>query len=135
MQKHGSRRRFSRGKKGRVFLWSERSLYVYLILFVGLVGCGAAAAKKPADHGKRAPKERYSKGQYIIGTGCVASTADVADTRLSADELARADVAKQIEVKVVHLVEDFQKEEKNTTGQQITPQMSARRLREPWTLS
>ncbi len=75
-------------------------------------GCSAPdAGRLDAEKGS-VNRERISRGNTLVGTGCVATTADPAADRMSADELARAEVAKQIRVKVVQLVEDIQKEEK-----------------------
>jgi hypothetical protein len=62
----------------------------------------------------RAPAKasRHDSTRYIVGTGCVAITGDAAKDRLGADGAARAEVAKQIEVKIVQLAEDVQKEER-----------------------
>lgn len=46
-----------------------------------------------------------------MGKGCATTTGDPALDQVSSDERARAEVAKQIRVKVVQLVEDIQQEE------------------------
>jgi len=81
-------------------------------LSLGLLGCGGATATAPDGKGVTRGEGKQGAGRFLEGTGCVTTTADAAADRLSADERARAEVAKQIEVRVVQLVEDFQKEEK-----------------------
>ena len=81
-------------------------------LFFAFSGCASQTAQQPRGGVKPTKKERTSSSRTIVGTGCVANTGDAARDRLAADQAARAEVAKQIEVKVVQLVEDIQREEK-----------------------
>jgi hypothetical protein len=75
------------------------------------------AAKKPAE-------ERYRSGRLIVGRGCVALTREEATDRSEADRAARAEVAKQLEVKVVQVVEDMQREEQKDGKETRTYAMS-----------
>jgi hypothetical protein len=79
-------------------------------LFLVLHGCGATGGSTPPGEKQAKPGPRSSTDRLLVGTGCVQTTGNPAEDRLSADELARAEVAKQIEVKVVQVVEDIQKE-------------------------
>jgi len=80
----------------------------------GLGGCGAASAEGGAAVGGAVARERDPSGSTLSGTGCVSSTSDAAADRASADERARADVAKQIRVRVVQVVQDMEREEKQS---------------------
>jgi hypothetical protein len=75
-----------------------------------LCACATRSGQAP-DTAKKPPEERYGTDRTIVGRGCVAVTGEVPADRLRADQAARADVAKQLEVKVIQVVEDMQRED------------------------
>ena len=83
---------------------------VSALLFLALCACATQSGQTP-DAAKKPAEERYSTDRTIVGRGCVALTGEAATDRLEADQAARAEVAKQLEVKVIQVVEDMQREE------------------------
>jgi hypothetical protein len=83
---------------------------VSALLCLALCACATRAGQAP-DAAKRPTEERYGTDRTIVGKGCVAVTEEVSTDRLEADQAARAEVAKQLEVKVIQVVEDMQREE------------------------
>jgi hypothetical protein len=79
-------------------------------LCLALFACATLSGETP-DAAKKPEEERYSTGRTIVGKGCVAATEAVSTDRLEADQAARTEVAKQLEVKVIQVVEDMQREE------------------------
>ncbi|MGW8323225.1 MAG: hypothetical protein ACWGSD_16880, partial [Thermodesulfobacteriota bacterium] len=84
--------------------------FVSALLSLALCACATRAGQAP-DAAKKPAEERYSTDRTIVGKGCVAVTEEVSTDRLEADQAARAEVAKQLEVKVIQVVEDMQREE------------------------
>ena len=83
---------------------------VSALLCVALCACAPRSRQAP-DAAKKPPEERYGTDRTIVGRGCVAVTGEVPADRLRADQAARADVAKQLEAKVIQVVEDMQRED------------------------
>ena len=83
---------------------------VSALLFLALCACATRSGQTP-DAVKKPAEERYSTDRTLVGRGCVALTEEAATDRLEADQAARAEVAKQLEVKVIQVVEDMQREE------------------------
>jgi hypothetical protein len=83
---------------------------VSALLCLALCACATRAGQAP-DAAKRPTEERYGTDRTIVGKGCVAVTEEVSTDRLEADQAARAEVVKQLEVKVIQVVEDMQREE------------------------
>lgn len=83
---------------------------VYALLFLAPCACATRSGQSP-DVAKKPAEERYSTDRTIVGRGCVALTEEAATDRLEADQAARAEVAKELEVKVIQVVEDMQREE------------------------
>ena len=84
--------------------------FVSALLCLALCACAARSGQAP-DAAQKPAEERYSTGRTIVGRGCVALTEEEATDRLEADQAARAEVAKQLEVKIIQVVEDMQSEE------------------------
>jgi len=75
-----------------------------------LGACASPSAQVP--EGAKAPAgERFGSDRYIVGRACVPVTEQAGEGRREADQRARAEVAKQLEVKVIQVVEDIQREE------------------------
>ena len=85
--------------------------FVLLSLLFTFAGCAAPKATQPGPSKQTTKRDGTSSKHYIVETGCVSLTGDAGRDRLAADQAARAEVAKRIEVKVVQLVEDIQREE------------------------
>ena len=83
---------------------------VSALLCLVLCACATRSGQTP-DAAKGPAEERYRTNRTIVGRGCVALTGEAATDRLEADQAARAEVAKQLEVKVIQVVEDMQREE------------------------
>ncbi len=79
-------------------------------LCAALAACTGGMGRVRDDLGRPAT-ERLRTGTTIVGRGCVAVTGKPATDRFEADQAARAEVAKQLEVKITQAVEDFQREE------------------------
>ncbi len=103
--------------------------YLLLMFFVvlSLLFSGCVSKKGAPEQKTKNPTEnRFSARRYIVGKGCVAISDNAAGDQLAADQVARAEIVKQIEVKIVQLVEDIQKEEqqneKRTASYSVTIQ-------------
>jgi hypothetical protein len=94
-------------------------------LCLALCGCAIRSGKAP-DGAKKPAEERYSTDRTIVGKGCVAVTEEEPTDRLEADQAARAEVAKQLEVKVIQVVEDMQREEQKDGKRNRAYSMSIR---------
>jgi len=79
-------------------------------LCLALYACATLSEQSP-DAAKKPIEERYNTGRTLVGKGCVAVTEEVSTDRLEADQAARSEVAKQLEVRVIQVVEDMQREE------------------------
>lgn len=98
----GARRGGAAGPGSRLAGW-----VALVVMAAG--GCASSTPSTPpaaVQVGERFPVDRY-----IVGRGCVASTGNAVEDRASADQVARAEVAKQIEVQVTQLAEDVQRED------------------------
>ncbi len=79
-----------------------------LCLVLGACASGAGRVRGGIE---RPVTARLQSDTTIIGRGCVALSGEPATDRFKADQAARAEVAKQLEVKVTQAVKDFQREE------------------------
>ncbi len=87
-------------------------LYALVSALLCLVLCACATRSGQTPDAAEGPaEERYRTDRTIVGRGCVALTGEAATDRLEADQAARAEVAKQLEVKVIQVVEGMQREE------------------------
>jgi len=75
-----------------------------------LGACASRSAQVP-EGTKNPSAERFGSDRYIVGRACVPLTEQAGEDRREADQRARAEVAKQLEVKVIQVVEDIQREE------------------------
>ena len=87
--------------------------------------CVPRSAQEPRET-KRPEVERFRSEQTIVGKGCVALTEEEAADRLEADQAARAEVAKQLEVQIIQVVEDMQREEQKGEERTASYSMSVR---------
>ncbi len=85
-------------------------LILFIVLAVLFSGC-VSKNTVPSPITKKLNEKQFPTRRYIVGKGCVAISDDAARDRLAADQAARAEIVKQIEVKIVQIVEDIQKEE------------------------
>lgn len=79
-------------------------------LCIVLAACAPRTAQVSGEP-EKSPEDRFRSDRYIVGRACVAVTGHPGADRLEADQRARAEVAKQLEVKVVQVAEEVQREE------------------------
>jgi len=85
-------------------------ILVYACVCLVLGACASRSAQVPQGT-KKPSGERFGSDRYIVGRACVPLTEQAGEDRREADQRARAEVAKQLEVKVIQVVEDIQREE------------------------
>jgi hypothetical protein len=76
-----------------------------------MIGACASGSAQVPQGAKKPSAERFASDRYIVGRACVPLTERAGEDRREADQRARAEVAKQLEVKVIQVVEDIQREE------------------------
>ena len=87
-------------------------------------GCSSSTQMTSGVAKAQPLQERRSTATELVGTGCVTSTGDAAEDRMAADEAARAEVAKQIEIKVIQQMESIQRELSNGDSAQLYSSVS-----------
>lgn len=88
----------------------RRWIWVSLVLVNGMVwGPGDATAKRP-DWVEQQRSTKYSDGLYLQGVGLASSIGDEEKDRARADSNARAEIAKQIRVRVESVLADTMEE-------------------------
>jgi hypothetical protein len=106
-----------------------RSAASYLILcaFLCLMldACGPRSEQVRRET-KKPEVERFPSERTLVGKGCVALTGEAAVDRREADQAARAEVAKQLEVQVIQVVEDIQREEQQGAERSASYSVSVR---------
>ena len=86
------------------------TISIFSIVFLAS-GCAPSGSQVQSYRAEKPLESRYPSRRYIVGHGCASVTDNSERDRHAADQAARAEVAKQIRVKVVQVVEDMQKEE------------------------
>jgi hypothetical protein len=97
-------------KRGGAPVRVGSSFLVFALACLVLSDCAPRSAEGPGGSAKEAG-ERFRSDRYLVGSSCVPLSGDLETDRLEADRRARAEVAKQLEVKVVQVVDDLQREE------------------------
>ena len=95
------------------FFQKGRLILSHLLVVVLLTACGATSPQRPqaaSEPIKKGKISRYPSSRYIVGEGCVPLSNDVSADKDQADMAARAEIAKQIEVRVVQVIDAIQKE-------------------------
>ncbi len=111
-QEEGATMGEERGRRGGGNRWRRLCRVAACLLAIWLLGgCATGPAVSPPRASAEKGNGTGGGGRLLYGRGCVALSGDDAADRLAADQAARAEVAKQLEVKVTQLAEDVQREE------------------------